>query len=216
LAFIESAKPQDEIECALVIEWPARIARPWRCFTGLGEPRRVCGDGVRGWHHPLVPNAKWRRGGDRKCAEWDRRRTGGSLPGRAVQDLARLYRRAGCSAVSAQILKPRTRGASCCASLQRVCSMARIPAVRQKGSKELSTSCQVVLRLGTSARGEGVVTVSHGIKLKVGNASFPNSTAARAIPQQAAVSVWLRSRCDDQGRAKSRPPARRSHLISRD
>jgi hypothetical protein len=37
--------------------------------------------------------------------------------------------------------------------------MAPIPAVRQKRSKELSTSCQAVLRLGTSASDEGVVIV---------------------------------------------------------
>src|SRR5437899_2289975 len=35
--------------------------------------------------------------------------------------------------------------ASCCASSQSICSMAPIPAVRQKRSKELSTSCQAVL-----------------------------------------------------------------------
>ena len=34
--------------------------------------------------------------------------------------------------------------ASCCASSQSICSMAPIPAVRQKRSKELSTSCQAV------------------------------------------------------------------------
>jgi hypothetical protein len=33
------------------------------------------------------------------------------------------------------------------------------PGVRQKRSKELSTSCQAVLRLGTSASDEGVVIV---------------------------------------------------------
>src|SRR4030088_629507 len=49
--------------------------------------------------------------------------------------------------------------ASCCASSQSICSMAPIPAVRQKRSKELSTSCQAVSRLGTSASDEGVVTV---------------------------------------------------------
>src|SRR5262249_61492516 len=37
--------------------------------------------------------------------------------------------------------------------------MAPIPAVRQKRSKELSTSCQAVSRLGTSASDEGVVIV---------------------------------------------------------
>src|SRR6478672_6318064 len=40
------------------------------------------------------------------------------------------------------------------------------------------------------------------------------SPQSRRSDQQAALSVWLRSRCDDQGRAKSRPPERRSHLIS--
>src|SRR4051812_4130009 len=35
--------------------------------------------------------------------------------------------------------------------------MAPIPAVRQKRSNELSTSCQAALRLGTSASDEGVV-----------------------------------------------------------
>src|SRR5258708_35495309 len=37
--------------------------------------------------------------------------------------------------------------------------MAPIPAVRRKRSKELSTSCQAVSRLGTSASDEGVVIV---------------------------------------------------------
>jgi hypothetical protein len=37
--------------------------------------------------------------------------------------------------------------------------MAPIPAVRQKRSKELSTSCQAVSRLGTSASDEDVVIV---------------------------------------------------------
>jgi hypothetical protein len=37
--------------------------------------------------------------------------------------------------------------------------MAPIPAVRQKRSKELSTSCQAVSRLGTSASDEGVIIV---------------------------------------------------------
>jgi len=37
--------------------------------------------------------------------------------------------------------------------------MVPIPAVRQKRSKELSTSCQAVSRLGTSATDEGVVIV---------------------------------------------------------
>src|SRR5262249_13027764 len=49
--------------------------------------------------------------------------------------------------------------ASCCASSQSICSMAPIPPVRQKRSKELSTSCQAVSRLGTSASDEGVVIV---------------------------------------------------------
>src|SRR6476619_4208767 len=44
-------------------------------------------------------------------------------------------------------------------SSQSICSMAPIPAVRQKRSKELSTSCQAVSRLGTSASDEGVVIV---------------------------------------------------------
>jgi len=43
--------------------------------------------------------------------------------------------------------------------LESICSMAPIPAVRQKRSKELSTSCQAVSRLGTSASDEGVVIV---------------------------------------------------------
>src|SRR5262249_53329453 len=47
----------------------------------------------------------------------------------------------------------------CCASSQSICSMAPIPAVRQKRSKELSTSCQAVSRLGTSASDEGVIVV---------------------------------------------------------
>ena len=55
---------------------------------------------------------------------------------------------------------PRLCGApvSCCASSQSICSMAPIPAVRQKRSKELSTSCQAVSRLGASASDEGVVS----------------------------------------------------------
>jgi hypothetical protein len=43
--------------------------------------------------------------------------------------------------------------------LPSICSMAPIPAVTQKRSKELFTSCQAVLRLGTSASDEGVVIV---------------------------------------------------------
>jgi hypothetical protein len=35
--------------------------------------------------------------------------------------------------------------------------MAPIPALRQKRSNELSTSCQAVSRLGTSASDQGVV-----------------------------------------------------------
>src|SRR5262245_29636084 len=84
--------------------------------------------------------------------------------------------------------------ASCRASSQSICSMAPIPAVRQKRSKELSTSCQAVSRLGTSASDEGVVVVVMALlsfadstprayRLKVGNASFPNSTATGAIPR---------------------------------
>jgi hypothetical protein len=42
--------------------------------------------------------------------------------------------------------------ASCCASSHSICSMAPIPPVRQKRSKELSTSCQAVSRLGTLRR----------------------------------------------------------------
>ena len=38
-------------------------------------------------------------------------------------------------------------------------SMAPIPAVRQKRSNELSTSCQAVARLGTSASDEVVVVL---------------------------------------------------------
>src|SRR5262249_57974164 len=44
------------------------------------------------------------------------------------------------------------------ASPRSICSTASIPAVRQKRSNELSTSCQAVARLGTSAN-EGVVVV---------------------------------------------------------
>src|SRR6188472_2400787 len=71
--------------------------------------------------------------------------------------------------------------------------MAPIPAVRQKRSNELSTSCQAVLRLGTSASDEGVVLVVMALlsladstprayRLKVGNASFPSSTTTGASP----------------------------------
>jgi hypothetical protein len=71
--------------------------------------------------------------------------------------------------------------------------MAPIPAVRQKRSNELSTSCQAVSRLGTSVNDEGVVilvmallsfadSTPRAYRLKVGNASFPNSTETGAIP----------------------------------
>src|SRR6266567_8092869 len=43
------------------------------------------------------------------------------------------------------------------ASAHSICSMAPIPAARQKRSNELSTSCQAVARLGTSASDEVVV-----------------------------------------------------------
>ena len=43
--------------------------------------------------------------------------------------------------------------------LLEIDALAPIPAVRQKRSKELSTSCQAVSRLGTSASDEGVVIV---------------------------------------------------------
>jgi hypothetical protein len=36
LAFIEGAKPRDEVECALVIQM-ACTARLWRCLPGLRE-----------------------------------------------------------------------------------------------------------------------------------------------------------------------------------
>src|SRR6476646_4138740 len=44
---------------------------------------------------------------------------------------------------------------------------------------------------------------------------FPTSVSPQsvAMTSRPALSVWLRSRCDDQGRARSRPPERRSHLI---
>src|SRR6516165_10599162 len=48
--------------------------------------------------------------------------------------------------------------ASSWASSRSICSTASIPAVRQKRSNELSTSCQAVSRLGTSAN-NGVVVV---------------------------------------------------------
>jgi hypothetical protein len=43
--------------------------------------------------------------------------------------------------------------ASCCASSQSICSMAPIPAVRQKRSKELSTPCQAVSRQDRASPG---------------------------------------------------------------
>ena len=51
LAFIEGAKPRDEIGSPSSSKWPAPIARPWRCLTGLGEPPggpNCRGNGVRG------------------------------------------------------------------------------------------------------------------------------------------------------------------------
>src|SRR4029434_6888922 len=74
--------------------------------------------------------------------------------------------------------------------------MAPIPAVRQKRSKELSTSCQAVSRLGTSASDEGVVIVVMALlsfadstprasRRTVGNALSPHSIAPGAIPHDA-------------------------------
>jgi hypothetical protein len=68
--------------------------------------------------------------------------------------------------------------------------MAPIPAVRQKRSKELSTSRQAVPRLGRSDEGEVTVVMAllsfadstpRAQRLKVGKASFPRSTAAEVI-----------------------------------
>src|SRR5437660_3064654 len=84
--------------------------------------------------------------------------------------------------------------ASCCASSLSICSIAPIPAVKQKRSNELSTSRQAVSRLGTSASDEGMLIVVMALlsfadstprayRLKVGNASCPNSTVAGAIPK---------------------------------
>src|SRR5438034_336191 len=83
--------------------------------------------------------------------------------------------------------------ASCCASSQSICSMAPIPAVRQKRSKELSTSCQAVSRLGTSVSDEGVLIVvmallslcgfeTPSLTAQGGQRLLPNSTATGAIP----------------------------------
>jgi hypothetical protein len=44
---------------------------------------------------------------------------------------------------------------SCCASSHGICSIAPIPAVRQKLSNELSTHCQAASRLGASVIDEG-------------------------------------------------------------
>jgi len=44
-----------------------------------------------------------------------------------------------------------------CASSRSTCSMAPIPATRQKRSNELSTSCQAASRLGIGAIDEGVI-----------------------------------------------------------
>src|SRR5262245_30456211 len=68
-----------------------------------------------------------------------------------------------------------------------------MPAVKQNRSKDLSTSCQAVSRLGTSEN-DGVVVVlvmallsfadssPRAYRLKVGNASLPNSTAVGTFP----------------------------------
>src|ERR1700719_630819 len=83
--------------------------------------------------------------------------------------------------------------------------MAPIPAVRQKRSNELSTSCQAVSRLGTSANGEVVVVLVMALlsfadstpraqRLKAGNASSPNSTSTGALPdavvQRLTLKLW--------------------------
>src|SRR5262249_4148839 len=99
---------------------------------------------------------------------------------------------------------PRLCGApvSCCASSQSICSMAPIPAVRQKRSKELSTSCQAVSRLGTSDEGVVIVVMAllffadstpRAYRLKVGNASLPNSTAVGTFPSASQGQPLLRS-----------------------
>jgi hypothetical protein len=56
---------------------------------------------------------------------------------------------------------PRLYGApvSCCASARSICSIAPMPAVKQNRSKDLSTSCQAVSRLGTSANDRVVVVL---------------------------------------------------------
>jgi hypothetical protein len=62
--------------------------------------------------------------------------------------------------------------------------MAPIPAVRQKRSKELSTSCQAVLRLGASASDEGVVIVVMALlPLRIDTPSLTAQGGQRLIQQ---------------------------------
>src|SRR6266568_4172933 len=77
---------------------------------------------------------------------------------------------------------------------QRPSQSSACPAVKQKRSNELSTSRQAISRLGTSGSDEGMVLIVMALLsfadstpraygLEAGNASFPNSTAAGAIPR---------------------------------
>jgi len=72
----------------------------------------------------------------------------------------------------ADACSPRLYGVpvSCCASSRSICSIAPMPAVKQNRSKDLSTSCQAVSRLGASAN-DGVVVV-----LVMALLSFADST----------------------------------------
>ena len=78
---------------------------------------------------------------------------------------------------------------------------AAIPAVRQKRSNELSTSCQAVSMLGTSANGEVVVVPvmallsfaefdTPSLTAQGGQRLLPNSTSTGAIPRR----MWGRRR----------------------
>jgi hypothetical protein len=66
-------------------------------------------------------------------------------------------------------------------SSQSICSIAPMPAVRQKRSNELATSCQAISSLGKSAIAEGLVTFVMALLSFADSTPEPNGSGGQRL-----------------------------------